>query len=315
MFLRWISLFVSGVMMMLFASGAGRTEPFDVQDPESCALSLTVFSDVHVESNNYPRYKVFADSLKNAVCNRTGSDAYLFLGDSVMNGQTIENMLFHGTVSRLLKDRKVIPVPGNHDFGNGAGDYEKIRQRWYTYTEAFFGKKLTTPFYCEVLNGYYIIVLSSEEQNIDRMFMSDTQLEWLEHTLADAAESGLPTFVLAHYPARMSQTIDPDSPYDLCRMLASYNREHDLFYLCGHLHHAPDAATFHAWNGFPEVYVPMETELTGGENHDQISSDSGFGALAEVYPDRVVIRIRNFYFGEWVTRNDTPMEATYSLKT
>ena len=313
-FLRMISLFVSSVMLLLFAPGSGSTEPFDVKDPASCVLSLTVFSDVHVESNNYPRYKVFADSLKNAVRNKTESDAFLFLGDSVMNGQNIENMLFHGTTSKLLKDRKVIAVPGNHDFGNGKGDYEKIRQRWYTYTEAFFGKKLTTPYYCEVLNGFYCIVLSSEAQNIDSMFMSEAQFEWLERTLKAAAQSGLPTFVLAHYPPRMAQPIDPDSTYDLCRMLAEYNREHDLFYLCGHLHHVPDAATFHAWSGFPEVYLPCETQLAPAGNQNVICSESGFGALVEAYPDRVVIRIRNFYFGQWAELGGAPMEATYTLK-
>ena len=313
-FLRMISLFVSSVMLLLFAPGPGNTEPFDVKDPASCVLSLTVFSDVHVESNNYPRYKVFADSLKNAVRNKTESDAFLFLGDSVMNGQNIENMLFHGTTAKLLKDRKVIAVPGNHDFGNGKGDYEKIRQRWYNYTEAFFGKKLTTPYYCEVLNGFYCIVLSSESQNVDSMFMSEAQFEWLERTLKAAAQSGLPTFVLAHYPPRMAQPIDPDSTYDLCRMLAEYNREHDLFYLCGHLHHVPDAATFHAWSGFPEVYLPCETQLAPAGNQNVICSESGFGTIVEAYPDRVVIRIRNFYFGEWAMLGGAPMEATYSLK-
>ncbi len=314
LFLRLISLFVSSVMLLLFAPGTGSTEPFDVKDPETCVLSLTVFSDVHVESNNYPRYKVFADSLKNAVCNQTESDAFLFLGDSVMNGQNIENMIFHGTTAKLLKRRKVIPVPGNHDFGNGEGNYEKIRQRWYTYTEAFFGRKLTTPYYCETLNGCNFIVLSSEQQNIDSMFMSDAQFEWLEGTLKSAAQSGMPTFVLAHYPPRMAQPINPDSEYNLCRMLAEYNREHDLFYLCGHLHHVPDATTFHAWSGFPEVYLPCETQLTVVDDENVIGSETGFGAIVEAYPDRVVIRIRNFYFGEWAELNGAPMEATFSLK-
>jgi hypothetical protein len=112
----------------------------------------------------------------------------------------------------------------------------------------------------------------------------------------------------------MAKPIDPDSTYDLCRMLAQYNREHDLFYLCGHLHHVPDAATFHAWSGFPEVYLPSETQLTEVDGENVIGSETGFGALVEAYPDRVVIRIRNYYFGEWAELNDAPLEATYMLK-
>ncbi len=311
--LRAVSLFVSAAMMLLFAPGSVSPVPFDVKEPENCVLNLMVFSDVHVESNNYPRYNVFATCMKNATKNLSGSDAFLFLGDSTMNGQNIENMLFHGTLARLLKGQTVIPVPGNHDFGNGAGDFNKIRQRWYDYTEAFFDLKLTTPYYYQVIDGFYFIVLANEQQNIDAMHMSDDQYAWLELMLEDAARSGLPTFVLAHYPPRMAAPINPDSSYDLCRMLAAYNREHDLFYLCGHLHHAPDAATFHAWSGFPETYLPMLTQLTD-DGRRAIFEESGFGEVVEVYADRVVFRVRNFYFDEWAQLNGAPIEAVYSLK-
>ena len=309
--LRIIAMIVTVFMLALFAAGGANTEPFDVLEPESCVLNLTVFSDVHVESNNYPRYRVCANSLRNAAQNKSGSDAFLFLGDSTMNGQNIENMIFHGTVTRLLKDQKFISVPGNHDFGNGEGDFKAIQQRWYTYTEAFFGKKLTTPYYYEVVNGFYFIVLANEIQDINCMYMSDDQYAWLELMLEDAARSGLPTFVLAHYPPRMSKPLNPDTEYDLCRMLAAYNREHDLFYLCGHLHSGPGSTTFHSWSGFPETYLPCLTRLT---ETGKIDENSGFGEIVEVYADRVVFRMRNFYTGEWGGVNGAPMEATYTLK-
>lgn len=310
-FLRAVSLIVSTVMMLLFAPGGANTEPFDVKEPESCLMNLTVFSDVHVESNNYPRYRAFANCLRNAVMNQSGSDAFLFLGDSTMNGQSIENMIFHGTVNRFLKGQRVIPVAGNHDFGNGEGDFNRIQRRWYDYTEAFFDLKLTTPYYYQVVNGFYFIVLDNEQQNVDTMHMSDDQYAWLEMMLEDAARSGLPAFVLAHYPPRMAQPINPDSPYDLCRMLAEYNREHDLFYLCGHLHRTPDATTFHAWSGFPETYLPCLTLQTDERTNFE---QTGFGELVEVYADRVVFRVRNFYTGEWAQLNGAPHEAVYPLK-
>ncbi len=310
-FLRVTSAIVSAVMLLLFAPGGGSGESFDVKDPSSCLLDLTVFSDVHVESNNYPRYKAFADCLRNATRNMSGSDAFLFLGDSTMNGQNIENALFHGTVARLLGDQKVISVPGNHDFGNGQGDFNVIQQRWYDYTATFFDVRLTTPYYYQVVDGFYFIVLANERQNIDNMHMSDDQYAWLEMALEDAARSCLPVFVLAHYPPRMAKPIDPESRYDLVKILAEFNRDHDLFYLCGHLHHAPDAATFHSWSGFPETYLPMLTQLTEDR---AIFEQTGFGEVVEVYADRVVFRVRNFYSGEWVTLNGASLEAVYTLK-
>ena len=310
-FLRALSLVVAVAMLALFAPGAGRSEPYDVKEPELCRLCLNVFSDVHVEGNNYPRDKVFMDCLKDLGKNEHGCDAYLFLGDSTMNGQHIENLIFHGLCSIYLKGQKVIPVPGNHDFGNGEGNFERIQQRWYDYTKAFFGLDLTKPYYCEKVNGFWFIVLANEQQNIDAMHMSEAQYEWLSETLAQAAESGLPTFVLAHYPPGMSQPIDPDSQHDLRRMLAEYNRENDMFYLCGHLHADPSDYSFHTWNAFPDTYLPSLTKLTAD---GEIYEGSGFGELVEVYPDRVVFRMRNFYTGVWALQNGEPFERTFFLK-
>ena len=310
-FLRAIALIVAVSMLILFAPGVCDSAPYDVKEPENCRLSLTVFSDVHVEGNNYPRDRVFADSLKDLSKNVHGSDAYLFLGDSTMNGQNIENLIFHGLCSIYLKDRKVIPVPGNHDFGNGEGNFERIQNRWYGYTKAFFGLDLKTPYYSEIVNGFWFIVLANEQQNIDCMHMSEAQYEWLADTLEKAAESGLPVFVLAHYPPGMSSPIDPDSHYDLLRMLAEYNRETDVFYLCGHLHADPSDYSFHTWNAFPDTYLPSLTKLT---EDGEIYEGSGFGEVVEVYPDRVVFRMRNFYYGEWAQQNGEPFEREFFLK-
>ena len=310
-FMRAAALIVGFAMLLFFAPGECKSEPYDVKDPEECRLCLTVFSDVHAEGNNYPRDSVFEESFKDVKKNVHGSDAVLFLGDSTMNGQHIENLIFHGVFSILLKDQKVIPVPGNHDFGNGEGDFEKIQQRWYDYTKTFFGLELTKPYYCEILNGFYFIVLANEQQNIDAMHMSEEQYEWLAETLEEAAGSGLPVFVLAHYPPGMSSPIDPDSQYDLRRMLAEYNRETDVFYLCGHLHADPSDYSFHTWNAFPDTYLPSLTKLTAD---GEIYEGSGFGEIVEVYPDRVVFRMRNFYYGEWAELNGEPFEREFFLK-
>ena len=308
---RPISIFVTIFMLMFFAPGGATSEPYGVKDADACLTNMTVFSDVHVESNNYPRYKAIATCMRNAEKFEGKRDAFLFLGDSVMNGQNIENMIFHGSVSLLLRDEKFIPIPGNHDFGNGDGNFERIQQRWNNYPESFYGKKHTTAYYVHEVNCCRIIVLASEQQNIDYMHMSDEQFEWLEKQLEDAATTGMPTFVLAHYPPRMAKPINPDSQYDLCRMLAEFNRVNDLFYLCGHLHSLPSASTFHSWSGFPEAYVSCLSLLDEDGN---IFDGTGYGMQVEIYRDSVVIRVRNYYTGQWAELNGAPHEATYMLK-
>ena len=57
-------------VVMLVAVGVNKTESYDVRDPEHCRLHFSVLSDSHIEGNNTPRYKAFAQSLQNVKKNR-----------------------------------------------------------------------------------------------------------------------------------------------------------------------------------------------------------------------------------------------------
>ena len=314
--LRYIAAILAAVMLLF----AGRTSGggWTARKPDDCKLTFSVLSDVHVEGNNFERYKIFAHALQDVKRN-AANDAVVFLGDNTMNGQHIENLLFHGAVSAVLgKDATVLPVMGNHDIGNGEGDYETLQNRWYSYTEAFFGRKLQHPYYYEVIDGCYFIVLGMEAQLVYEMTVSEEQFSWLEGVLAEAAESGKPCFVFSHYP--MDEAIDEDGAHTdrLTNMLAEYNRTHDLFCFVGHTHMPMHLWwSFHNFDGFPETYLPRLTELSGGED-DEAYEDTGVGVQVEVYENEVVIRARDFYRGEWKTdtwEDDFPlMEVTYSLK-
>ncbi len=299
-------------LVMLLPVGAGGKD-HDVKDPETCRLNFAVLSDSHIEGNNFTRYRVFARCLKDVRRHKSGSDAVVFLGDNTMNGNSTENMFFHGTVSLLLKDRKVLPVLGNHDIGNGQGDYAQLQSRWYAYTEAFFDRQLTVPYYCDVIDGYYFIVLGTEEHTSNTMSLSDDQLEWLRLTLENAAGSGKPAFVFSHHPERAARNIDPDYGYTLTDVLTAYAESHDLFYFSGHTHRTLEADSFQTFYNFPETSLPCLTKLTG-EKDNIILDETGVGVEVEVYENEVLIRGRNFYVGEWAADGDDLLEAAYALK-
>lgn len=314
-FLRILSLLVSGLFLLM--AGVNTNPDYDVREPEACALNFSVLSDSHVEANNLNRYKVFARSLQDVKKNKSGNDAIIFLGDNTMNGQNIENMIFHGTVMRLLKDETVLPVMGNHDIGNGEGDYETLQNRWYSYSQAAFGKKLDHPYYYEVIDGCYFIVLGMEEQLVYEMTMTEAQFSWLEGVLEEAEDSGKPVFVFSHYPADYVIDENGRNSDRLIDMLAEYNKENDLFYFCGHTHMPLYLFwSFHDDEGFPEIYLPRLTDLAGsGDN--EIFSNTGIGVEVEVYENEVLVRGRNFYTGQWqIDDEDTGelCERTYTLK-
>lgn len=313
--LRYFAAILAAVMLLF----AGRTSGggWTARKPDDCKLTFSVLSDVHVEGNNFERYKIFAHALQDVKRN-AANDAVVFLGDNTMNGQHIENLLFHGAVSAVLgKDATVLPVMGNHDIGNGEGDYETLQNRWYSYTEAFFGRKLQHPYYYEVIDGCYFIVLGMEAQLVYEMTVSEEQFTWLEGVLAEAAESGKPCFVFSHYP--MDDAIDENGfgTYRLVNMLAEYNRTHDLFCFVGHTHMPMHLWwSFKTYNGYPEIYLPRITELAGDD--DEPYADTGVGVQVEVYQNEVVVRARDFYRGQWKIdqwEDDLPlMERAYALK-
>ena len=314
-FLRVFSVLIC--LSMILICGISAAPKYDVRDPEACKLNFAVLSDSHIEGNNFNRYKVFERTLQNLKKNESGHDAVLFLGDNTMNGQVIENMLFHGTVNMLLKNETVLPVMGNHDIGNGQGDYAQLQQRWYDYTEAFFGKKLEHPYYYEVIDGCYFIILGTEAQTVHEMYMTDAQFAWLEDVLAKAAQSGKPAFVFSHFPADYAENEEGAEDGRLTELLAAYNETNDLFYFCGHTHMPLYLFwSFHNSDGFPETYLPRLTELAG-DGDNEIFENSGIGIEVEVYENEVTIRGRDFYNGAWrVDDEDTGemCEVTYPLK-
>ncbi len=313
-FLRAVAAVVCAFMLIGVGTPAGGE--YDAGNPEGLKLNFAILSDSHIEGNNYARYKVFARSLKNVKQHKSGHDAIVFLGDNTMNCQIGENLLFHGTVSALLGDEHVIPVIGNHDIGNGQGDYETLQNRWYSYTDAFFGRKLSHPYYYDVIDGCYFIVLGPEAQKVYDMVISDEQFEWLEGVLAEAAETQKPCFVFSHYPTDDATDGEGRSTTRLTDMLASYAGENDIFAFVGHTHMPLFLFwSFHTYDGYPETYLPRLTDLSGDDN--EVFDRSGIGMEVEVYENEVVLRGRNFYTGEWLVDDEddgTMCEVRYPLK-
>ncbi|MBR6313873.1 MAG: metallophosphoesterase [Clostridia bacterium] len=309
--LRAMALIVAVVVVLIFGKTGGAE--FDIKDPENCKLNFTILSDVHVETNNWPRYPAFTQGIQNVNKNKSGNDLILLLGDEVMCGQYFENVIFHGLTSLFLRNETILPVLGNHDAGNGEGDPAKIMKRWYRFTDAFYDIQLENPYYYKVIDGYYFIILGFETGVTDDCIYTETQLDWLEDTLALAAESGKPAFVMAHFPLHWSKDENHQTTWRPLQILQNYYREHDLIFICGH-HHTPLQMdqSFRFQNGIPQIYSPSLSQL---DNEGQMNEKTGEGIIVEVYEDSVVVRGRNFVKSEWVFDDEeTPCERTYTLR-
>ena len=271
---------VAAMVTVVMLAITGVTDP-QVTDPkkEEIFLNFNVLSDCHIESNNYTTYNAFTKILKNIQSDET-SNGTVFLGDNTMNGQIIEHLVFFGALNNTRPNGEVMVAPGNHDMSNCEGDYNKYVKRFMSYSNAFMEYKISQPYFYRVVDGYYFIVISSEDTTWEYLAVSEAQYQWLEGVLAEAKQSGKPVFIFSHYPPSDVKGGDDR----LAVMLAECD---NLLYFYGHTHWWLNDETAHNYKGVNCINVPKTTEPT--------EYDCGIGAYVEVYEDEIVVKMKDFH--------------------
>ena len=277
---KFVATLVTIVMILI--TGLSDTT---VEDPKKAEilLNFNVLSDCHIESNNYTTYSIFTKILEN-IKRDEDSDATVFLGDNTMNGQIIEELVFFGALNRTKPNGEVLVAPGNHDFSNCEGDYNTYLKRFVGYSNAFMDYKITAPYFYRVVDGYYFIVVSSEDITWEYLAISEAQYEWLEGVVAEAKKSGKPVFVFSHFPIDLEQSGDD-------RLSDILNDCDNLLYFYGHTHNGLDEYTAWTYNGVNCINIPKTTETT--------DYDCGTGAYVEVHEDEILVKIKDFHDEMW----------------
>lgn len=273
------------LLMMLSPAFPAEGVPYKAERPDELITSFAVVSDIHVETNNPDSYENLRYVLEGIEAGED-VDTVFYTGDNVMNGQVLENLFFYTAVRGVMPEKKNYVVAGNHDFGNGEGDYAKFRSNFILNNNVFLGNNIREPYYYKVINGCYMIVLASEDLSVNDFVISDEQLEWLKGVLEEAKEAGAPIFVFNHHPIYLIRDRDYT---ELAQLLQKYD---NLLYVHGHYHNDLNAESFYDWHNIDCINLPRVTETTDYEPGD--------GIVVEVYPDEVVVRGRDFIKGEWI---------------
>ena len=287
---KWFVIIFAAIMFMLVTPNGAA--PHTVTDEENCKMCITVLSDCHLETTNLPCFKAFGTILKDAGNNSFGNDVAIFLGDNTMNGQLIETPFFYGPVAKTNIADHTIIVCGNHDVGNGEGDYDKLYKRFKANSECVTGIYNDKPYYSVEIKGITFVVLCPEDLCVNEFPISDAQYEFLDETLKACTAAGKPTFVLAHHPV---YDVEEDDGERLEEILSRYP---NVFYVSGHTHWpACDNWTFWKNYGYSEINLPRTTDLW--ETEDGGIDCDGDGVQLEIYDNEVIARVRDFYHGEW----------------
>ena len=262
------------------------TDSYEAKNRDELKTSFTVVSDTHVEGNNYQTFKELSEILK-AVKHSKDTSTLVFTGDNTMNGQDIESIFFFGALKAAKPAENLIVAPGNHDYANGTGEYEKMYKRFRTYSDLAGCKAEANNFY-KVIDGYYFIVLTTESDSVNGIDISDAQLNWLKGLLDEASKEDKPIFVFSHHPVNYVEVGASDR---LSSVLDDYE---DVLFFSGHTHFELSDYSVSTVNGVKQINLPKATE-NGIEGYEP-----GIGAVVEVYEDEVLVRFRDFDDNKWV---------------
>ena len=272
------------------AFGQSAATPYKAEDPDALVASFAAVSDVHIETNRAETFKNFKSILEGIEA-AEDVDAAIFTGDNVMNGQITENLFFYLGLRGAMPAEKNYVVMGNHDIGNGTGNYLDHKNNFVTNNRLFLGNLVNDGYYYRVENGCYLIFLSLEEITVGESVMSPEQLAWLKGVLDEAASKNAPILVFNHHPIDWFKGTEGSglTSTSLADLLNDYD---NLLYIHGHWHKELAADSFKQHYGVNCINLPRCTETTDYE--------PGNGIIIEVYEGKFVVRTRNFITGEWL---------------
>lgn len=293
-FIKQVFSTLMTLLMMLSPTFGSNTTSFAPEKPDEVIMSFSVVSDIHVETNNPDSFKAFSDILKGIKAGER-NDAVVYTGDNVMNGQLLENFFFYSAVRSAKASENNFVAAGNHDYGNGEGDYNKFYRNFLINNALYLGNKLDKPYYYKVVEGCYMIFLSSEGSSVNDCIITDEQYSWLEEVLKTAESENATVFVFNHHPVHY---LSGDSFTKLADILNKYD---NLLYIHGHLHDQLSSESFYEQYGVKSINLPRSSEV--------VDYEPGDGIVVEVYENEILVRGRNFIDGEWI---DT-LEYRYPL--
>lgn len=292
--------FTSGVMP-LFWFGKKSYAP---AESESVLLNVALISDTHSDSSYFhERSRI----LRRVFCgiSRTDSlpDAVVIAGDVSNASDPKEYRMLEWSLEAFNKVENIIPAAGNHDV-RACDTYEEAAGYFCDFA-SYCGIETDKTYYSTQLNGYYFIILGSEDKLTLEASISDEQVSWLDGELAKAVKSEKPVFVVCHQPLYGTNNVyyDPasdknhgvgDSSDAIAAVLKKYASDYayPVFYINGHLHHNFDQFTFDT--GLCEnlycITLPSVTK----------TADGGLGMAVEVYSDKILLRARNYAECEWI---------------
>lgn len=292
--------------------------------PSSSSFSFTVMSDIHVQKWSKDSQDRFRTAMLDTAQAMPSSSVLIFNGD-LGNGQPEDYEVLGQLMKELPQPEHVQYAIGNHEFYKAWTD---VNGNW---SEASFPNGETAddsvsrflgftglekPYYDKWVEGHHFIFLGSEtyrqaDPSIgESAWLSETQLQWLEQSLADQAEAGKPVFVFLHQPlpftvAGSSIPINSNAVILHERVKEILGRYPQAILFTGHSHWELGLPDTLVRQGFTMVNTSSVQEPYNDQDVAYKPEDKkSEGLYVEVKEGAVHIKGRNFATGEWIPAAD-----------
>ena len=275
-------------------------------DPDAL-LTFAVWGDPQIAAWSPLRSARVLSACRDLRNIQTPLDALILVGDIAENGMLAE----YQTMAKLLRQcssgfRNLLCVSGNHDVR--LRDYQRQLARFNRFIGAVPGGIVgdESHYYHQTeINGFSFLCMGTDRASFEGAYISRTQLDWLDHALADATATGKPVFVLNHQTLPRVNGLPitflgkgdwrGTLGWESAKVRQIFEKYRNIIFITGHLHYGTSRYSYEDCGAFKALSVPT----VGVVNHGDYSPHTQ-GYVVSVYKDKILARARIFGEGKYV---------------
>ena len=235
-----LNTFMEMVLSVLLAfgviSGPSTDEPITLKDAENVNLAVVALADTHIRPTGINPYN-FDCGIEDIKNSGIDFDALLIAGDLSELGDDVSYELMWDSLNKA-EIENILLATGNHDI---RVVYDLRTEQIIDKTNSFLGTEIDKPYYSYDIKGYTFIVMGSDKQLLEKAFISDEQLTFIDSELERATKDGKPAFVMCHQPLENTHGLPEvwknggigEQSDKVREILEKYK---NVFFLNGHLH-------------------------------------------------------------------------------
>lgn len=289
-----------------------KEEPIVFEDSSNVKLAVAAIADTHLPNREQAELNL-ANTFEDISNSPEKFDVFLMAGDIADYSFKSEYTRFFRVLDKFKDKMTLLVTLGNHD---ARLFYNKSRKTVMAKVDEYLNIKTNgKSYYSYDVKGYTFIVLCTEKRVLEKAYISDEQIAFLDKELARGTKDGKPVFVMCHQPFAFThglpevwKTGDMGEQNDAVRAVMEKYR--NVFFINGHLHggicdKVPE--TINEENGVYSISIPGYRK----PNNFGVT-DCGVGYYFEVYADRIVFKARNFLMGKSYSGDYTRLE--YKIK-